>query len=109
TEARQSGERYANMLTNYLLSAIELHPGVVLLTSNARDRIDNAFSRRLDAIIDFPLPGPPERLRLWHSHLGARAPEAAVCALLAQCCEFSGGQIRNAVLGAVAQAEAPPA
>jgi hypothetical protein len=107
TEARQSGERYANMLTNYLLSAIELHPGVVLLTSNARDRIDSAFSRRLDAIIDFPLPGPQERLRLWHSHLGARAPEAAVCALLAQCCDFSGGQIRNAVLGAVAHAEAP--
>ncbi len=107
-EARHSGERYANMLTNYLLSAIELHPGVVILTSNSRDRIDSAFSRRLDVIIDFPMPGPPERLRLWLSHLGQRAPDRSACELLAHTCDFSGGQIRNAVLAAVASPDAPP-
>ncbi len=103
-DARHSGERYANMLTNYLLTAIEQHPGIVILTTNSRERIDPAFTRRLDAIIEFPLPGFAERLALWQVHLGARCPDPAVCHMLASYCDFSGGQIRNAVLSAAGSA-----
>lgn len=100
TDAKQSGERYANMLTNFLLTRIENHPGIVILTTNSRERIDSAFTRRLDTIIDFPLPGFQERLSLWQSHLGRRSPGDHLCKTLASYCDLSGGQIRNVVLTA---------
>ncbi|MEK9766710.1 MAG: AAA family ATPase, partial [Thalassolituus sp.] len=102
TDARSSGERFANNLTNYLLARIESHPGIVLLTTNHRDRIDPAFNRRLEIIIDFPQPGFNERLRLWESHLGPRSPGEDTLRSLASHCDLSGGQIRNAVLTAAA-------
>lgn len=100
TDAQHSGERYANMLTNFLLTRIENHPGITILTTNSRERIDNAFTRRLDAIVDFPLPGFQERLDLWLSHLGQRSPGDDLCRTLASYCDISGGQIRNVVLTA---------
>lgn len=100
TDAKQSGERYANMLTNFLLTRIENHPGIAILTTNSRERIDSAFTRRLDAIVDFPMPGFQERLHLWFSHLGQRSPGDNQCKTLASYCDLSGGQIRNAVLTA---------
>jgi len=106
---KDGGERYANMLTNFLLTRIESHPGIVVLTSNSRNRIDPAFSRRFDAIIEFPLPGVEERLRLWQSHLGRRAPGERICRLLASYCELPGGHIRNVVLNAAASSPQPAA
>ena len=101
-EGKDTGERFANMLTNFLLTRIERHPGIVLLTSNSRNRIDSAFTRRFDAILEFPLPGAAERLRLWQSHLGARSPGDALLQLVAGYCDLPGGHIRNAVLQAAA-------
>lgn len=101
-EGKDTGERYANMLTNFLLTRIERHPGIVLLTSNSRGRIDSAFTRRFDAILEFPLPGAAERLKLWQSHLGARSPGDGLLQLVAGYCDLSGGHIRNAVLQAAA-------
>lgn len=95
-----TGERYANMLTNFLLTRIEHHPGVVLLTTNSRDRIDEAFMRRLDRIIDFPMPAFEQRLQLWQKHLGNRGPGEETYRTLASYCDFAGGQIRNVVLSA---------
>jgi hypothetical protein len=100
TDAKQTGERYANNLTNYLLARIENHPGIVILTTNNRERIDTAFHRRIEIIIDFPQPGFKERKRLWHSHLGQRAPDEETIRALASHCDLTGGQIRNAVLAA---------
>lgn len=102
SEGKETGERYANMLTNFLLTRIESHPGIVVLTSNSRSRIDTAFSRRFDAIIEFPLPGVEERYRLWLSHLGSRAPDDQICRLLASYSDLPGGHIRNIVLNAAA-------
>ena len=103
----ETGERYANMLTNFLLTRIESHPGIVILTSNSRGRIDPAFTRRLDAILEFPLPGGEERLRLWEAHLGRRSPGGDACRLLAAYCDLAGGHIRNAVLNAAARDASP--
>ncbi|NMF91650.1 ATP-binding protein, partial [Aromatoleum petrolei] len=107
-EGKETGERYANMLTNFLLTRIEQHPGIVVLTSNSRGRIDSAFTRRFDAIIEFPPPGVAERLRIWQSHLGQRSPDAALCRQLASYCTLPGGHIRNAVLQAAALDPAAP-
>ncbi|MFM2059771.1 MAG: hypothetical protein RLY71_4156, partial [Pseudomonadota bacterium] len=102
-----SGERYADMMTNYLLTRIEAHPGLVVLTTNTRSRLDSAFTRRFDVIIDFPLPGVDERQRLWLAHLGARSPGDEACRLLAAYSDLAGGHIRNAVVHAAAQSDSP--
>ena len=102
SDGAETGERYANMLTNFLLTRIENHNGIVILTANNKARIDPAFWRRLDVVMDFPLPGYEERLRLWESHLGARAPDEHVLHHLASYCDLAGGSIRNAVLSAAA-------
>lgn len=97
------GERFANMLTNYLLARIEQHPGIVLMTTNGLGRIDSAFMRRFDRVIEFHLPSLDERTRLWQNHLGARSPGEQACKQLASLCDLSGGFIRNAVLAAAAE------
>ena len=101
TEVRDSNDRFANAQTNYLLQRIESFEGIALLTSNSRTRFDAAFSRRLDAIVEFPLPGPEERRALWEAHLGAGhtlAPRDLN--RLAATADVGGGHVRNAVLAA---------
>jgi SpoVK/Ycf46/Vps4 family AAA+-type ATPase len=107
TDIQEANDRFANAQTNYLLQRMESYDGITVLTSNGRGRFDAAFSRRLDAILSFPLPGPEERRALWCSHLGAvHGVNSAELNRLAVLAELSGGQIRNAVLrGAVAAAQ----
>jgi hypothetical protein len=57
-------------------------------------------------VIDFPAPGYAERLALWKSHLGRRAPSEEVLERLAAYCDLPGGGVRNAVLAAAAMAPA---
>ena len=106
SEGKETGERYANMLTNFLLTRIESHPGIVLLTSNSRERIDGAFTRRLDFITEFPIPGYEERFQLWKSHLGSRGPGERIYKYLASYSDLAGGQIRNVVLAAASRSVA---
>ena len=106
SDGGETSERFANMLTNFLLTRIEQHPGVIILTSNSQSRIDKAFMRRLDAVLEFPLPDAEQRYRLWQSHFGGRSPADEFVKLLAQHCELPGGYIRNAVLNAAVFVEA---
>lgn len=109
TEVKDANDRFANQQTNYLLQRLESYDGIVLLTSNSRARFDAAFTRRLDAILDFPLPGPEERRALWLAHLGdAHALAAADLNRLAAACELAGGHIRNVVLAARALTDKAP-
>ncbi|MFH7319189.1 ATP-binding protein [Desulfurivibrio sp. D14AmB] len=105
TDIKDSNDRFANSQTNYLLQRIEFYRGIVLLTSNSRERFDTAFTRRLDKIIDFPLPSPQERRLLWQSHLGSghRLTPSQINQL-AVGCDLAGGDIRNAVLSAAVTA-----
>jgi ATPase family associated with various cellular activities (AAA) len=66
TDIGDAHDRFANAQTNYLLQRIETFAGIAVLTSNGRDRFDAAFTRRLDAILEFPLPDAPARRALWH-------------------------------------------
>lgn len=108
SDGQETGERFANMLTNFLLTRMETHPGIVILTTNSRERIDNAFTRRLDVIVEFPMPDFAERLHLWRSHLGERGPGEAVYRNLASYCDLAGGQLRNVVLTAASFAGSQP-
>ena len=101
TEVKEANDRFANAQTNYLLQRLETFDGIALLTANNRNRLDNAFTRRLDMIVEFPLPQPPERLRLWLGHLGAdHELSRRELNQLAANANVTGGHIRNAVLTA---------
>ncbi|WP_172330725.1 ATP-binding protein [Mangrovicoccus sp. HB161399] len=107
TDIQDSNDRFANAQTNYLLQRIETYTGIVLMTSNARTRFDSAFTRRIDAIVDFGQPDPAERRALWRLHLGTgHAVADADLNRLAALADLAGGHIRNVVLAAaVAAAE----
>ncbi|HXO17177.1 MAG TPA: AAA family ATPase [Candidatus Dormibacteraeota bacterium] len=105
TDIREANDRFANAQTNYLLQRMESYDGITVLTSNSRARFDTAFMRRFDAILTFPSPTAQERRALWGTHLGEEhAVSPAQLNLLAAVVDFSGGQIRNAVLGAAVAA-----
>jgi SpoVK/Ycf46/Vps4 family AAA+-type ATPase len=90
-------DRYANLEVAYLLQRVETYPGVVILTTNLRQDVDQAFMRRIDVAIDFAVPGPAERARLWRRNLPARAPVQGDLDLdrLAASYPMAGGAIRN--------------
>ena len=56
SDVQDSHDRYANLQTSYLLQRIEQHDGPVILATNMRGNIDDAFLRRMDAVIEFPFP-----------------------------------------------------
>jgi hypothetical protein len=106
TEVNDANDRFANQQTNYLLQRIESFDGIAILTSNSRSRFDSAFTRRLDAIIDFPAPGPEERRALWFAHLGGHhtLPISQINRVAATC-DLAGGHIRNVTLAAASLCE----
>lgn len=65
TSTRSSNDRYANQEVSYLLQRIEDFPGVVILSSNLKGNLDQAFIRRLQSVIYFPVPDEQTRYRLW--------------------------------------------
>lgn len=101
TNVQSSNDRYANLETNYLLQRLESFEGILIVTTNASDRIDRAFQRRMDVVIDFRPPDVAERWLIWQLHLPAtHTIDAELLQEVAERCELSGGQIRNAVLHA---------
>lgn len=65
TEANSSNDRHANQQTSYLLQRIEDFPGVVILASNLKANMDEAFTRRFQSMIHFSIPSADERYKLW--------------------------------------------
>lgn len=101
TGVSNANDRYANLETNYLLQRLERYEGILVVTTNAADRIDNAFARRMDATLEFALPDPSTRHRLWCAQLPAgHRVQGEALEEVARRCNLSGGQIRNAALHA---------
>jgi hypothetical protein len=101
TAVQSSNDRYANLETNYLLQRLESFEGLLVVTTNAANRIDTAFQRRMDVVVEFRMPGPHERWLIWQLHLPlGHGVDPAWLQEAALRCELSGGQIRNAVLHA---------
>ena len=65
TDIRDAHDKYANQEVAYLLQRIESYNGLVILATNQRGNIDDAFARRFQAIIHFPIPRPEERYQIW--------------------------------------------
>jgi hypothetical protein len=111
TNVRDAHDKYANQEVSYLLQRVETYDGLVILASNFKSNIDDAFLRRFQAIIHFPLPSPQERETLWRQSFPARATLAEDVDLLglARRYELTGADIMNVVqhccLGALARGD----
>ena len=107
SEVKDSHDRYANIEINYLLQRMEAFSGLAILATNMKGALDNAFMRRLRFVVNFPYPGPAERLRMWQRALPAHLPRDADIdfARLARL-GLSGGNIHSIALNAAFMAAA---
>jgi len=101
TEVGNANDRYANLETNFLLQRLETFEGIVIVTSNASNRIDAAFQRRIDVTVEFLPPDADARHQIWAAHLPTdHAVSARLLEEVARRCTLTGGRIRNAALHA---------
>ena len=98
TESRNANDRAANQQVSYLLQRIEDYPGIVILATNLRSHLDEAFARRFQSMIHFPMPSAEQRLRLWEDNFNDRPYRLAAdvdLRRLALDYELAGGSIIN--------------
>ena len=107
SDVSDARDRYANIEVAYLLQRIEQFDGLAILTTNLRANLDEAFQRRLDAIVDFEEPDAEARQTIWARALGpfeGTVEEADLKALAGL--DITGGSIRSAVVSAAYYAAA---
>ncbi|MBT8340071.1 MAG: ATP-binding protein [Desulfatitalea sp.] len=99
TQTSSAHDRYANQEVSYLLQRIEDYPGVVILATNLKDNIDEAFARRFQSTVYFPIPDADQRLQLWRNMDNGKRIFADDVDLhrLATDYELSGGAVANVV------------
>lgn len=99
---KDSHDRYANIEVGYLLQRMEEYDGVVILATNLRKNMDEAFVRRLQFTVEFPFPDEADRRRIWKGVWPDDTPRdpALDIDLMARRFEIAGGSIRNIALAA---------
>ncbi len=99
TQVDNSNDRFANQEVSYLLQRIENFDGVVILSLSSKGNLDDAFLRRFDAIVHFPLPTAQQRLQIWTKNFSPKAKLEPSVDLkdLAEKFELSGGAIMNVI------------
>lgn len=99
TDVRDAHDKYANQEVSYLLQRVESYDGLVILATNFRNNVDDAFTRRFQSIVHFPLPKAGERLRIWQKAFPSQVALASNLPLsdIAQRYELSGAEIMNIV------------
>ena len=101
SEVKDAHDRYANIEIAFLLQRMETYDGVMILATNLARNLDEAFSRRIQFAIEFPLPDEEQREELWKLLLPAEAPKRDVdYSFLARQFQLTGGEIRNIALDA---------
>ncbi|MDX2370265.1 MAG: ATP-binding protein [Colwellia sp.] len=99
TTVSDAHDRYANQEVSYLLQRIETYSGIVILASNFKSNIDEAFLRRFQAVIEFSIPSVKERYDIWRKAISSKAILAEDIDLMeiAEKYEITGGTIVNIV------------
>ena len=102
SEVKDAHDRYANIEVAYLLQKMEDHDGVVILATNLSKNLDDAFSRRMHYVVEFPVPNAIHREQLWRGMFPPQAPlsEDVDFKFLSEQFPLPGGDIRNVVLSA---------
>lgn len=98
TGVQDSKDKHANQQTAYLLQRIENYNGLIILATNLKPNIDLAFSRRIQSVINFPIPNLTEREALWINALKniAQVPSSFIKEI-SKSYELSGGVIKNVI------------
>jgi SpoVK/Ycf46/Vps4 family AAA+-type ATPase len=99
TATSSSNDRHANQQVSYLLQRIEDFPGIVILATNMKNNMDDAFARRFQSMVHFRMPDADQRKCLWQGVLRdkQRLADDVDLDLLAEAYELSGGAIANVV------------
>jgi len=99
TQVKDSHDRYANQEVSFLLQRVEDYTGLVILATNLKSNIDDAFARRFQSIIDFPMPKPQQRVQLWQKTFSKKTAFADDVDIeqISREFELSGGSIINVV------------
>lgn len=99
TQASSSNDRHANQEVSYLLQRVEDFPGVVILATNLKANIDEAFARRFQTSIYFSLPDAEQRLLLWQGYFTGKCilDKRVNLEKIAEDYVLSGGAIANVV------------
>ena len=99
SQTKDAHDRYANQEISFLLQRVETFDGIAILASNQRENLDDAFTRRFESIIFFPLPRPEERLILWRQGFSTKAKldDALDLEKLSREHVLSGGSIMNVI------------
>ncbi|MFZ4273932.1 ATP-binding protein [Streptomyces arboris] len=112
SQVKDAHDKHANVESAYLLQRMESFDGIAVLTTNLRANLDEAFTRRLDVIAEFPMPDAEQRLALWDRCLGTAIPRDPALDLefCAARFELAGGSIRACAVTAAylaAESRAP--
>ncbi|RYF57173.1 MAG: ATP-binding protein [Comamonadaceae bacterium] len=115
-EVLEAKDRWANNEVNFLLQRVEQYAGIVIIATNLRQNIDEAFLRRIHVVVEFPFPDADARLHIWQQLLAStgeiESPAADELRELAERFRIPGGSIRNIVVDAafraLASGEVPP-
>ncbi|MDJ0572671.1 MAG: ATP-binding protein [Pleurocapsa sp. MO_192.B19] len=99
TNVRDAHDKYANQEVSYLLQRVENYDGLVILASNFKSNIDEAFIRRFQSIINFPIPTAKERLQLWQKAFPVQLQldDSIDLSTLSSSYELTGADIMNIV------------
>jgi ATP-dependent 26S proteasome regulatory subunit len=102
TEVSDAHDRYANIETSYLLQKMEEYEGVVILATNLRENMDDAFTRRIRFIVEFPFPNEENRHHIWKNQFPKEAPlkKDIDYEFLSKQFRVAGGNIKNIALNA---------
>jgi len=97
SDVKDAHDRYANLEISYLLQKMEEYEGITILATNLRQNMDEAFTRRIRFIVEFPFPEEDYRQRIWEGIWPAETPlaENVDFRFLAKRFKLSGGSIRN--------------
>ena len=102
SEVKDAHDRYANIEIAYLLQKMDEYEGMVILATNLRKNIDDAFSRRMHFTLEFPIPEESDRNRIWNNIFPPEAPldKDVDFTFVARQFRITGGNIKNIALGA---------
>jgi hypothetical protein len=99
SEVKDARDRYANIEVSYLLQRIERFSGLAILTTNLGANLDEAFTRRLDVVVDFPRPDVEAREAIWRHEFRPAVPTEGIdFEFCAAAFDLTGGNIRNIVI-----------
>lgn len=99
TSVKDAHDRFANQEVSYLLQRVEEYNGLVILATNFKSNIDEAFARRFQTVVHFPMPQAQQRKKLWLNMLPEKLKldDKIDLDAIAEQYELSGGSIINIV------------